>query len=195
MAFLIVANCAIIGWQAETRNPQGATLALNALIEHIFTFLFSAELILCAFVFNWTFWFDRENHLDIFLVTLSVLNSWILTPAGVKADFLRKATVLRILRLVRIARNFKRQFKEMWQLLRGLVDSFETLVWTYVMMLCVLYFFAITATTLFGKMGAFDSDEIAKEIVKDNFDDVLLSMLTLFQIMTLDSWTSIVRPL
>merc|ERR1719183_2186225 len=63
------------------------------------------------------------------------------------------------------------------------------------MMLCVLYFFAITATTLFGKMGAFDSDEIAKEIVKENFDDVLLSMLTLFQIMTLDSWTSIVRPL
>lgn len=195
MALLIVANCVIIGWQAELRNPEGVVKIINMIIEHLFTFLFSFELVLRAIVFNWTFWFDRENHLDIFLVTLSVLNSWILTPAGINADFLRKATVLRILRLVRIAKNFKRQFKEMWQLLRGLVDSFETLVWTYVMMLCVLYFFAITATTLFGKMGAFDSDEIAKEIVKDNFDDVLLSMLTLFQIMTLDSWTSIVRPL
>lgn len=133
--------------------------------------------------------------MDIFLVTLSVLNSWILGTAGVKADFLRKATVLRILRLVRIARNFKRQFKEMWQLLRGLVDSFETLIWTYVMMLCVLYFFAISATTLFAKIGAYDDDPIAKQIVKENFDDVLLSMITLFQIMTLDSWTSIVRPL
>merc|ERR1711862_222469 len=94
-----------------------------------------------------------------------------------------------------IARNSKRQFKEMWQLLRGLVDSFETLFWTYVMMLCVLYFFAISATTIFTKMGYFDNDAEALEIVTENFDDVMLSMLTLFQIMTLDSWTSIVRPL
>jgi voltage-gated sodium channel len=195
MTVLIVTNCIVIGWQAELRNPEGATKVINMIIEHLFTFLFSAELLLRAVVFNWTFWFDRENHLDIFLVTLSVLNSWILGPAGVEADFLRKATVLRILRLVRIARNFKRQFKEMWQLLRGLSDSFETLVWTYVMMLCVLYFFAISATTIFSKMGAFDGDEEAKQIVKDNFDDVLLSMLTLFQIMTLDSWAAIVRPL
>merc|ERR1719183_1492894 len=62
-------------------------------------------------------------------------------------------------------------------------------------MICVLYFFAICTTTLFGKLGAFDSDPIAKAIVKENFDDVALSILTLFQIMTLDSWTSMVRPL
>merc|ERR1719183_3121005 len=44
-------------------------------------------------------------------------------------------------------------------------------------------------------MGHFDHDEETYAIVKENFDDVLMSMLTLFQIMTLDSWTSIVRPL
>merc|ERR1711904_331443 len=106
------------------------------------------ELVLRGIVFNWTFFFDGENHLDIFLVTLSVLNSWVLVLFNVKADFLRKATVLRILRLVRIARNFRRRFKEMWQLLRGLVDSFETLIWTYVMMIGVLYMFGIAATTV-----------------------------------------------
>merc|ERR1719197_862457 len=62
-------------------------------------------------------------------------------------------------------------------------------------MICVLYFFAITATTLFAKMGAYDDDPVTSVIVKENFDDVMLSMLTLFQIMTLDSWTGIVRPL
>jgi len=96
---------------------------------------------------------------------------------------------------VRIARNFKRQFKEMWQLLRGIVDSFETLFWTYVMMFGLLYFFSILATTLFGKMGAFDGDPRAKEIAEDNFDNVAIAMLTLFRVMTLDSWTSVARPL
>jgi len=195
MAILILSNCMVIGWQAELRHPEGAVKAINMLLEHVFTLAFLVELVLRSLVYNWTFWFDKENHLDIFLVFLSILNSWILTPFNIKADFLRKATVLRILRLVRIARNFKRQFKEMWQLLRGLVDSFETLFWTYVMMLALLYFFAITATTLFGKMGAFDADPGAKKIAEDNFGDVMMSMLTLFQIMTLDSWTSIARPL
>jgi len=195
MAVLIIFNCMVIGWQAELRHPEGAEKALNLLLEHIFTLVFLVELVLRAMVYNWTFWFDKENSLDIFLVFLSVLNTWILNPANIKADFLRKATVLRILRLVRIARNFKRQFKEMWQLLRGIVDSFETLFWTYVMMFGLLYFFSILATTLFGKMGAFDGDPRAKEIAEDNFDNVAIAMLTLFRVMTLDSWTSVARPL
>jgi len=166
------------------------------------------ELVLRAIVFNWSFWCDQENHLDIFLVILSVLNTWILGPAGIEADFLRKASVLRILRLVRIAKSFRRQFKEMWQLLQGIVDSFETLVWTYVMMNVVLYFFAVLATVLFSKMELFDIDEEqkkdaslrrvyedAKLIIDEKFENVLKSMLTLFQIMTLDSWSDIMRPL
>jgi voltage-gated sodium channel len=195
MTMLIVANCVIIGWQAELRDPKGAVKTVNTVLEHLFTAFFSTELFLRALVYNWTFFFDSENHLDIFLVTLSVLNTWILGPAQVKADFLRKATVLRILRLVRIARSYRRKFKEMWQLLRGLVDSFETLVWTYVMMLCVLYMFGIVATTIFVQMGAFDEDPAADAMVKEYFNDVALSMFTLFQIMTLDSWTGISRPL
>lgn len=195
MAVLIVANCVIIGWQAELRNPQGGQLLANTIIEHSFTAFFSIELVLRAIVFNWTFWFDTENHLDIFLVAMSVLNTWILKPANIEADFLRKATVLRILRLIRIAKNFKSQFKEMWQLLRGLRDSLETLVWTYVMVNIVLYFFAILATVLFGKMGFFDDDEDASAIVQENFDTVMASMFTLFQIMTLDSWSDIMRPM
>lgn len=195
MAFLIVSNSIIIGWQAELRNPEGVEKILNVVFEYMFTILFLAELVMRAIVFNWTFWFDRDNHLDIFLVAMSVLNSLILKFAGIEADFLRKASVLRILRLVRIAKNFRRQFKEMWQLIRGLVDSFETLFWTFVLLFCVLYFFAITATVLFARMKTFEGDEDAQALIDYYFDDVLVSMLTLWQIMTLDSWTSIVRPL
>jgi len=79
----------------------------------------------------------------------------------------------------------------MWALLKGLYESLETLFWTYVMIGCVLYFFAIMATSLIGKQDAFKDNAVAQEY----FGDVLLSMLTLFQVMTLDSWSAMVREL
>lgn len=196
ITLLIVANCVIIGWQAGfDAEPTGSTKTINIVIEQSFTFLFFTELMSRVLVYNWTFFFCSDNHLDIFLVTLSVLNTWILGPLNIQADFLRKASVLRILRLVRIAKSYRTQFKEMWQLLRGIVDSLETLIWTYVMTACVLYFFGIVATILFTQMGAFDAHEEAKELAEENFSDVLTSMYTLFQVMTLDSWNGVCREL
>lgn len=196
LTFLIVANCVIIGWQAGLdAEPEGSAKIINMICEQAFTILFFTELMARMLVFNWTFFFDSSNHLDIFLVALSVLNTWILGPLQIKADFLRKASVLRILRLVRIAKSYRTQFKEMWQLLRGIVDSLETLIWTYVMMGCVLYFFGIVATMLFTKSGLFDSDEAAKELADEKFSNVLSSMFTLYQVMTLDSWSAISRAL
>jgi hypothetical protein len=83
----------------------------------------------------------------------------------------------------------------MWALMKGVTECGETLAWTYVMISIVLYFFAIMATSLIGKQEAYESDAEASEIAKDYFGDVVISMFTLFQIMTLDSWTAIVRPL
>merc|ERR1719203_497471 len=132
--------------------------------------------------------------MDVFLVTLSVSTTWIMKPLNLPGTaFLRKLTVLRIMRLLRLARavRMRPEFKEMWALLKGVAESGETLFWTYVMIFCVLYFFAIMATSLIGKAENFTEDELAQE----HFGDVLLSMMTLFQVMTLDSWTSIMRPL
>jgi len=159
--------------------------------------------------FGWTMVLDGENHLDIFLVTLSVLATWIL-GSFVKVELLRKLTVLRTLRLVRLAAavRFRPEFKDMWALLKGLYESVETLFWTYVMIGCVLYFFAIMATSLIGKQqafagegdldcpeGDFPEEYLTECIARRNFGNVLLSMLSLFQIMTLDSWSAMIRPL
>jgi len=83
----------------------------------------------------------------------------------------------------------------MWSLLRGLGDSFETLFWTYVLISCVLYFFGIMATVLLAGSGSFQGDDDVSLLVQDKFGDVPKAMVTLFQVMTLDSWTSIMRPL
>jgi hypothetical protein len=194
IALLIVANCVAIGWQAEQRDPDDMTLLFIEVLDHFFTAAFLLELLLTGMAMGWTILVKSECFLDIFLVTLGVTTTWIMKPLEHPlTKILRKLTVLRILRLLRLARavRMRPEFKEMWALLKGVAESGETLFWTYVMIFCVLYFFAIMATSLIGKSDTFREDELAQE----HFGDVLLSMMTLFQVMTLDSWTSIMRPL
>merc|ERR1711879_1138655 len=99
---------------AEQTNAEGAILMVNMALEHLFTFLFSLELVLRVLCYGWTWLCRRENQLDVFLVTLSVLVTWILgtlDAAGVfSLDFvsvLRKLTVLRTLRLIKLAHRVR----------------------------------------------------------------------------------------
>mmetsp|Transcript_62719 Transcript_62719/g.141604 ORF Transcript_62719/g.141604 Transcript_62719/m.141604 type:complete len:464 (+) Transcript_62719:48-1439(+) len=194
MSVLIVLNCVAIAWRADLPSNSGVQAQVSEGLQYFFTVSFLLELLLRMVAWGWTMILDSENHLDIFLVTLGVVGNLIMTPAQLPgSEIVRKLTVLRTLRLVRLATmvRFRPEFKDMWSLLQGLKESFETLVWTYVMMGCVLYFFAILATSLIGKQDAFKDVPIASEY----FGDVLRSMLTLFQVMTLDSWSDMVREL
>merc|ERR1719335_785849 len=99
-------------------------------LEQFFTFCFALELLLRIISDGWTMVFQRKNHLDVFLVSLSVLVMWILEPANIEfAQMLRKLTVLRVMRLMRLAYKVRMrpEFKEMWALLKGLTESGETL--------------------------------------------------------------------
>merc|ERR1719223_1974535 len=94
--------------------------------------------------------------------------------------------------------RFSSGFQNMWQLIKGLVDSFETLVWTYVLILSVLWFFGIMGTAIIGQSDALEAaviNETGVPYAREYFEDVQVSMLTLFQVLTLDSWTGIARPL
>mmetsp|Transcript_130181 Transcript_130181/g.324598 ORF Transcript_130181/g.324598 Transcript_130181/m.324598 type:complete len:515 (+) Transcript_130181:139-1683(+) len=191
VALLIIANCIFIGMQANNALDDAESIVF--IVENVFTFCFLTDLVMRVLGYGWTWLFESENYVDTFLVVMSVMVTWILQPAGFNVEDMRKLTVLRTLRLVRIARavRMRPEFKEMWALLKGLVDSAETLCWTYVMICILLYFFAIMATSLIGKQDAFRDNASVQEL----FGDVPKSMLTLFQVMTLDSWSSLCRPI
>eukprot|EP00931_Biecheleriopsis_adriatica_P031288 TRINITY_DN18367_c0_g1_i1.p1 TRINITY_DN18367_c0_g1~~TRINITY_DN18367_c0_g1_i1.p1 ORF type:complete len:517 (+),score=79.09 TRINITY_DN18367_c0_g1_i1:69-1619(+) len=193
--FVIFLNTFVIGWQAGL-TPKVITdtdRTVSFILENVFTFAFSVELTIRTLCWGWTYLIAKENLLDVFLVFLGVLTTWIFGPFGIEVATLRRLTALRTLRLSRLARSvrLRPEFKEMWALMKGLTESGETLLWTYVMIACVLYFFAIMATSLIGKQPAFADNDLAQEY----FGDVVLSMLSLFQLMTLDSWTGFARPL
>ena len=72
------------------------------------------------------FYMSFFNFFDAFLVWgTGVLLVWVLEPLSISAGFMRNLTVLRAFRLMRVARVVKNMamFKEMWMLLKGLVDS------------------------------------------------------------------------
>jgi len=98
--------------------------------------------------------------------------------------------VLRLVRVVRAVRLIP-TFKVLWTLIGGLLDSFNTLLWTFVMILSVLWTFAIFAVYWIGRADEFEDDAEAQMY----FGDVWKTLLTLFQVVTLDSWTAVARPL
>jgi Ca2+-binding EF-hand superfamily protein len=80
----------------------------------------------------------------------------------------------------------------MWLLLRGLIESFRTLLWTLLIIIVVLYVFAIASVELIGK----HEDFVNSAHTQERFGTLYKSMFTLFQVMTLDTWAdSVVRPL
>jgi hypothetical protein len=79
----------------------------------------------------------------------------------------------------------------MWIMMRGLIECGRTLFWTYVMILAVLFLFGVFAVDVIAKDEAFIHDDA----VQDLFGTLDRAMFTLTQIMTLDSWTFIARPM
>jgi len=193
VAAIILANCLFIGIQVDAGDALGVA---SQVFEFLFTFSFFMDLNLRVIACGWTWLLERENYVDVFLVGLSVLVSWILTPIGLDVALLRKFTVLRMLRLVKLARSvrFRPEFKDCWALLKGLVDSFEMLLWTGVLICLFLYLYGILATSLIGKQEGIGLVDDGK--LEEYFGDVPRSMLSLFQVMTFDSWVDDVsRPL
>merc|ERR1719335_1520595 len=67
-----------------------------------------------------------------------------------------------------------------------------TMFWMMIIIVCLIYVFAIIATELIGKGVDFQEDGYAMEL----FGDLLKSMFTLFQLMTLDTWADLIaRPI
>merc|ERR1719378_1155205 len=82
------------------------------------------------------------NVLDFILVSMAVLDGWILVLAvggeGSPLGSLSVFRILRVLRVMRLARLLK-VFKELWMILKGIFDSLKTMFWVSMLLLLILY--------------------------------------------------------
>jgi len=138
---------------------------------------------------------SRWVRFDAFLVCGGFLDLLIkLIMNGQSNEVLEKLMLVRMLRLARLARAARLmvQFKVLWQLVHGLMSSLLTVLWTFTLIVALVYIFAIMG------MEFIRPDEEAGEEYQAAaiyFEDLGGTMLTLIQFVTMDSIGAIYRPL
>ncbi len=166
---LIVINAAILGLQtsATAMSEMGQLLLLA---DQIILAVFVAEIAIKLFAFGGGFFRRAWNNFDFIVVAIA------LVPASGPLAVLRALRVLRVLRMISMVPRLRFVVEALLHAVPG-ISSIALL------MLILFYVFAVMATGLFG-------DQFPQW-----FGSIGASMYTLFQIMTLESWSmGIVRP-
>jgi voltage-gated sodium channel len=219
---IIFCNAVVIGYETDwcLKEPTACEASWTLyIIENVFTIIWVVEFILRVRAHHFSGYFkDKANWLDFGLAALSVLDVWVLqlysflmNQGGAQAPkFLSILRLLRLLRLVRLIRLVK-IFKELWLVVKGMYESFKVLFWVILLLLMVIYPFAIFLHIRLE----YDCDAMASPdlcgpgemegqsgtskggvpcpdpflLCYEMFGTVPRSMYTMFQVMTLESWS------
>lgn len=165
----IILNAITLGLETAP-ELVGAYMPLLLAVDMAFLALFTAEIILKLIAYRWEFFKNGWNIFDFIIVAISLL------PFIQGLSVLRALRVLRVLRLISIVPQFRK-------VTQAFFDSLSGLAAIGTILLLIFYVGAVMSTKLFG------------EDFPDWFGTIGHSLYSLFQIMTLESWSmGIVRP-
>lgn len=166
---LIVLNGITLGLATSKEFMQNYGQIL-LLVDAIIIAVFTIEITLRIYVYKKEFFKDPWSLFDFFVVAIS------LVPANAGLQILRVLRVLRLFRLLTVV-------PQMRLIIGALIGVIPGIASVSMVLLLFFYVFAIMATNLFG------------DAFPQWFGTLGESMYTLFQIMTLESWSmGIVRP-
>jgi voltage-gated sodium channel len=166
---LIVINAVILGLETSPSIMQAAGPWI-LLIDRGILAVFVLEIALRLYVHRLAFWRDPWSVFDFSVVAIA------LVPASGPFAVLRALRVLRVLRMLTIVPSMRR-------VVGALLSAIPGLSSIALVLLLVFYVFGVIATHLFGAL------------FPDWFGHLGRSLYTLFQVMTLESWSmGIARP-
>lgn len=169
IAALILVNAVVLGLETSQSVMAVAGPLLVALDSAILS-IFVVEIAARILVHRLAFFRDPWSLFDFFVVAIA------LVPATGNLSVLRALRILRVLRLITVIPSLRR-------VIGGLVAAMPGMGSIVVLLALVYYVFSVMATKLFG--AAFP----------EWFGSIGASAYSLFQIMTLESWSmGIVRP-
>ena len=166
---VILFNAVILGMEtSKTIMAQAGDLIL--LLDQLCLAVFVAELLAKLTAYRTRFFRDGWNIFDFFIVGIS------LVPVAQGFSALRALRILRVLRVVSVAPRLRR-------VVEGFVTALPGMASVFLLMALIFYIAAVMATKLFG------------DSFGEWFGTLGRSGYSLFQIMTLESWSmGIVRP-
>ncbi len=171
---VIVINAVTIGLQ--TGNFDNRIYNALVMFDNVCLVIYIIEAILKIYAYGHRYFLDGWNIFDFVIIILSCLPSSIL-PASPQ-----------VARIIRIFRTFKAfrlvsAFRQTRVIVNSITKSLPCVFWTCILMALFFYIYAVIGTVSFA------------EIFPDYFGNIAASMYTLFQVMTLDGWSSgVCRP-
>ena len=166
---VIVFNAVILGLETS-HTVMGTMGGLLKTLDTICLSIFVLEIILKLIAYRHRFFRNGWNLFDFMIVGIALL------PSGGALSVLRALRILRVLRVISISPSLR-------TVVEGLVSALPGMGSVVVLMSIIFYVGAVIATKLFaGSHPEF-------------FSSLGASAYSLFQIMTLESWSmGIVRP-
>ena len=166
---VIVINAIVLGLETSPRVMAVAGPLLLA-IDSAALWIFTTEIGLKIWLYRGRFFRGGWNIFDFTIVAIA----WL--PATGPLSVLRALRIIRVLRVVSLIPQMRAVVGALFKALPGMGSILAVLM-------LVFYIAAVMATKLFG------------ETFPDWFGSIAASMFSLFQIMTLESWSmGIVRP-
>ena len=167
---LIVVNAITLGLEtsASVTAEWGGLLQV---LDRLLLTVFVAELAARMVVRGPRFFADPWNVFDFVVVGIALL------PATGSLSVLRSLRILRVLRLITAVPSLR-------AVVSALVGALPGMGSIMLLLMLIFYVGAVMATKLFG------------ETHEDTFGSIGASMLSLFQVMTLDAWSDgLMRPM
>lgn len=166
---VIIINAITLGLETSATMQRNFGSAL-VLLDSVALGIFVVEIFLKLVAFDWRFFRSGWNLFDFVIVGIS------LVPGSGPLAILRSMRILRVLRLLSSIRRLR-------LIIESLLAAIPSIGWIMLLLFMVFYIFAVMGTHIFG--ASFPAW----------FGSIGASMFTLFQVMTLESWSmGIARP-
>ncbi|MEL0034386.1 MAG: ion transporter [Candidatus Puniceispirillaceae bacterium] len=170
---LILINAVTLGMETDKELLAQVGAVLNW-IDRTILIIFSIEIALKFYAYRLRFFRSGWNVFDLLIVAIA----WM--PTNGALSVLRTLRILRVLRLISVVPQMRRVVSAIGYSIPGMVSVISVLG-------LIFYVSAVLATRLFGTYPDPNMQEW--------FGSIGASAYTLFQIMTLESWSmGVVRP-
>jgi voltage-gated sodium channel len=168
-----------------------------AMINLVFSVVYVFELSCKMYAFGRYFWFSNWNVFDFLVTGITILSDFAeYVVDGQTAKNMRTlAPVIRLLRLLRLTN----MFAGLRSLAGAFIGSLGALGWIMVFVMIWFFICSCLTTILIGRKDFFPDSSTSNPAdaprIRNMFRTVPCSMYTLFEVMSMEGWVGVVRPI